>query len=339
MGTEGAASRGLGGFVPGLLLATLVAAAAIGLAEVPWVRDGLRWSPLLLVLVLGIAWRAFLPIPASAEAGTRVAQKAVLRWGVAGLGLRLSLRDLAEIGAPALLVVLVATTAALVFAAALARRLAVPRELGLLVGVGGAICGASAIVAADSVVQGRRRDAAVAVGIVTLLGTVGILLYPLVQRAAGLDPFVYAVWDGASLHEMAQVVAAGFAVSEEAARAATVVKLARICLLAPVVLALGWSLRRRHEHAGRARVSPVPWFLVLFVAFAALRSTGAVPASALDVARVVDLWLLCIGMAGVGLETRFADIREAGARPLLLGAAQWVFLASLSFGLASWLCR
>jgi uncharacterized integral membrane protein (TIGR00698 family) len=146
------------------------------------------------------------------------------------------------------------------------------------------------------------------------------------------------VWDGASLHEMAQVVAAGFGVSEEAARVATVVKLARICLLAPVVLGLGWWLRRHHERTGQAHVAPVPWFLVLFVVFAGVNSSGLVPKAWLEAARRVDLWLLCVGMAGVGLQTGFADLRAAGVRPITAGAAQWAFLATVAWLLARWLC-
>jgi len=221
----------------------------------------------------------------------------------------------------------------------IARRLGVPEKLGVLLGVGGGICGASAVVAADTVVQGERRDAAVALGIITLLGTVGILVYPLIARGLGMPEFVYGVWAGASLHEMAQVVAAAFGVSDEAARVATVVKLARISLLAPVVLYLGWSLRHRHRAAGRAKVAPVPWFLVLFVAFAAIHSLGWVPAPWLDAVRRADLWLLCVGMAGVGLQTGFSDLRSAGARPILAGVLQWLFLATLSYTLAAWLCR
>ena len=155
--------------------------------------------------------------------------------------------------------------------------------------------------------QGEKRDAAVALGVITLLGTVGIVLYPVLHRALGMTDFVYGVWDGASLQEMAQVVAAGFGVSDEAARVATVVKLARICLLAPVVLLLGWMMRRHHERTGQAKVSAVPWFLVLFVVFALVNSTGWVPKAALDLVRRADLWLLCVGMAGVGLQTGFGD--------------------------------
>ena len=211
--------------------------------------------------------------------------------------------------------------------------------LVILLGVGGAICGASAVVAADSVVQGEKRDAPLALGIITLLGTIGIVLYPLLGRALHMSDFVYGVWDGASLHEMAQVVAAGFGVSEAAARVATVVKLARIALLAPVVLWLGWSLRHRHRAAGTAKVTPVPWFLALFVVFALLNSSGWLPARALDLLRRADLWLLCVGMAGVGLETSFADLREAGLKPIATGTMQWAFLAAMALGMARWLCR
>ena len=152
------------------------------------------------------------------------------------------------------------TTVALFAGWWISRRLGVSEKLGLLLGVGGAICGASAVVAADTVVQAEKRDSALALGIITLLGTIGIAFYPLLARALHMTDFVYGVWDGASLHEMAQVVAAGFGVSEEAARVATVVKLVRIALLAPVVFYLAWRLRHQHREAGAARVSPVPWF-------------------------------------------------------------------------------
>ena len=325
--------------IPGLLLAVALAAAGLALAELPWVKGTLHVSALLLVILLGMAWKSLLPEPAAVLPGIRMAQRPILRWAVAGLGFRLSVAELWTIGGPALAVVVVSTISALLFGWWVARRLGVGEKLGLLLGVGGAICGASAVVAADTVVQGERRDSALALGVITLLGTIGIVLYPLLAHALHMPEFVYGVWDGASLHEMAQVVAAGFGVSDEAARVATVVKLARISLLAPVVLYLGWSLRHQHREAGTARVAPVPWFLVLFVLFAALNSTGLLPARWLDVIRRGDLWLLCVGMAGVGLQTGFSDLKSAGLRPILAGAAQWLFLATLSYALAAWLCR
>jgi uncharacterized integral membrane protein (TIGR00698 family) len=322
----------------GLVLAALLGGASLLLSDAPFVRDVLHWNALLIVILLGMAWKSLVPVPASAAPGIRFAQRPVLRWAVAGLGFRLSLIELWRIGAPALVVVTVSTFAALWFGWWIARRFGVDEKLGILLGVGGAICGASAVVAADSVVQAERRDAALALGVITLLGTIGILVYPPLHGALRLGDFVYGVWDGASLHEMAQVVAAAFGVSEEAARVATVVKLTRIALLAPVVFYLAWSLRRRHRAVGQAHVAPVPWFLALFVVFAAVNSTGWLPTRVADAIRRVDLWLLAVGMAGVGLQTGLADIRSAGWKPVLVGALQWVFLATLSLGLARWLC-
>ena len=330
-----------GGFMtllPGVLLCAVLAAAAVLLGETPWVKQRLHVSALLIVILLGMAWRSLAHVPAAALPGIRFAQRPLLRWAVAGLGFRLSLVELARIGGPALVVVTVSTTASLAFGWWLARRLGVGEKLGLLLGVGGAICGASAVVAADSVVQGEKRDSAIALAVITLLGTVGIALYPLIARALGMSDFLYGVWDGASLHEMAQVVAAGFGVSEPAGQVATVVKLARIALLAPVVLFLSWRMRHAHREAGRARVSAVPWFLVLFVVFAIVNSLRVLPAPLVEWIKTGDLWLLCVGMAGVGLQTGVRDLRSAGIRPLLVGLGQWVFLATLSYVLASWLC-
>ena len=266
------------------------------------------------------------------------AHQPILRWAVAGLGFKLSLSELRKFGISPLIVVLLGTLSACAFGWWVARRLRVPEKLGLLLGVGGAICGASAVVAADTVIDGEKKDSALALGVVTLLGTIGIFLYPLLGRALGLDAFIYGVWDGASLHEMAQVIAAASGVGDEAIQVASVAKLARISLLAPVVAYLGWSLRHQHRAAGRAKVALVPWFLVLFVVFAGINSTGWLRKEWVEVIVRVDLWLLCVGMAGVGLQTGFKDLKDAGWRPIAAGALQWLFLAAVTLWLAVWLC-
>ena len=216
--------------------------------------------------------------------------------------------------------------------------------------MGGGICGASAVVAADSVVHGDKRDSALALGIITLLGTLGIVAYPWIGRAAHMGDFLYGVWDGASLHEMAQVVAAGASFSKEATGVATVVKLVRITLLAPVVFALAWRMRKaaaddsvasggRPEAGEAPKLSFVPWFLVLFVVFAAVNSTGWLAPAWVQAIQRADLWLLCVGMAGVGLQTSFAELGRAGWAPIAAGAAQWAALGLVSYGLATVLVR
>jgi uncharacterized integral membrane protein (TIGR00698 family) len=323
--------------IPGLLLCVLLALISILVADNEWFKERLHLSPLLIVILLGMAVRSSVPLGEVFTAGLRLAQRPLLRIAVAGLGFRLSLQQLAAIGAPALVVVSFSTVVALWFGWWIGKRLGVPHHLNLLLGVGGAICGASAVVAADSVVQAERRDAAVALGTITLLGTIGIVLYPAIGHLLGMSSFLYGVWNGASLHEMAQVVAAGHGFRADAVEVSTVAKLARITLLAPVVFYLAWSIRKAGE-AGKAKVQALPGFLVAFVLIAALNSTGWLPENVVKDLQRADLWLLTVGMAGVGLQTHLTELKQAGAKPFFAGLLQWVFLAAVSLGLARVLC-
>ena len=326
---------------PGLVVSAMLATIAFLLADQPLFKDTLHLSALLLVILVGMALRTIMRVPDWAEPGVRVAQRPVLRWAVAGLGFRLSLGEILKIGAPALAVVVTSVFTALVIGWWVGRRLGLNDKLATLLAVGGGICGASAVVAADSVVQAEKQDSALAVGIITLLGTIGIVIYPWIGRAAAMDTFRFGVWDGASLHEMAQVVAAASGFAKESTAIATVVKLVRICLLAPVVFFLAWRMRAvtHSTSVDKPKVSPVPWFLVVFVLFAAVNSTGWLPKEWVQLIQRGDLWLLCVGMAGVGLQTSFHDLGRAGFAPIAAGAAQWAVLAGMSYGLAVLLVR
>ena len=315
--------------LPGLGLATLLAGAALHLATLPFFHDQLHFGALLLVILIGMLLRLFMELPAWAIPGIETAKKPILRWAVAGLGLRLTLGEILDIGAPALFVVSLSTLLALVGGWAIARRFGLARDLGILLGVGGAICGASAIVAADTVVQGRKQDSAMAIGVITLLGTLGILIYPELGFLFELTDFQFGVWAGASLHETAQVVAAGDSFSPEAKDVATVVKLVRIAWLAPIIF---W-LSRKATTEGKASVPLVPWFLVMFLIFAAVRSLDLLPHQGLlglPHWMTANKWLMCIGMAGVGLQTNLKDLVKTGLRPVMVGGLQWLLLSTVS---------
>lgn len=307
-----------------------LAILSFGVAAFPFVRETLHLGVLLIVIVLGMAVRSFFALPRVLNPGLGVAKGAVLRWAVAGLGFKLSLAELVKIGVPALLVILISTIVALWAGYAIARAMGVEEDLAILLGIGGGICGASAIIAADSVLQSKRGQVACGLGIITLWGTVGILVLPWIAKALALTPFAFGIWNGASLHEMAQVVAAGQAFGAEAVVPSTVSKLARICLLAPVVVGLSWWLARRKREAAEANVAPVPWFLVAFLVFAALNSLNVLPKQTVDAILQIDLWLLCIGMAGVGLQSGFQDVRREGWAPVVAAFVQWVLLLGFS---------
>ena len=185
--------------IPGLILVAGLATAALWIAGVPWVKENVHISALLLVILLGMGWKSLLPVPEHALPGIRMAQRPILRWAVAGLGFRLSVHELWSLGGPALVVVTISTFPALVFGWWIAERLKLSHKLSLLLGVGGAICGASAIAAADSVVQSDKEESAVALGTITLLGrgsvcinTGGEKVYPEeVEEALKLHPGVH----------------------------------------------------------------------------------------------------------------------------------------------------
>ncbi|QYK52009.1 MAG: putative sulfate exporter family transporter [Fimbriimonadaceae bacterium] len=324
--------------VPGLALVLVLALFANWLSEVPVVKDQLRFSALLLVILLGILIASAWTLPKMFEPGLKIAQKPILRWGVAGLGFRLTLQELAGIGAPALLVVVLAVAGSFLFCVWLGKIIGIDKKLGLLLATGGSICGASAIVAADTVVEAEGQDAAVSMGIITLWGTVGIFIFPVLAKAMGWADFAYGLFCGATLHETAQVVAAASGISPAAVGVATVVKLVRICTLAPMVFGIGWWLRRTSDSEATAKVSLVPWFLVMFCVFSAMVSfiqVDSFQALVKDQINPAVKLLLAVGMAGVGLQTNVRDLWKAGWKSVGLGLAQWVALILITLTLMS----
>ncbi len=329
--------------IPGLLLAVSITAAAIRLGDVPYVKNQLHLGAMLLVILLGMLWKNILPPPKWAMPGIVVAQKPILRLGVALLGFKLSIGELISIGAPALVVVIVGTCAALAFGWWFGKSMGLNDRLAPVLAVGGAVCGASAILAAETTVKAEQQDVAASIGVITLYGTLGIVLYPILGRGLHMVPFIYGVWTGASLHETAQVVAAGAALGME--KVATVVKLVRIAMLAPIVFYLAWWMRKNGSGDGRAKVPLLPWFLILFLVFALLNSSTmfglSQPLLSKDLVGHINdanVWILAIGMAGVGLQTGFKDLKKAGWMTILVGGAQWVFLSLVAFTLAMLLC-
>lgn len=322
---NGAAARAPVELLPGLLLVAALAAAAFAVRAL---LPAIPLSPLMLAIVLGALWRNLLGVPHRATPGIAACIRRPLRLGIVLLGLQLTFTQLLDIGpaGAALLVACVVLTFA--FTTALGRLLGVDACLAQLIAAGTSICGASAVVAANSVVRGRGEAVAYALGVVTLCGTVVMLCFPVLGVLAGLSDRAYGVWIGASVHEVAQAVAAAFAHGDEAGQYGTVSKLTRVLLLAPMVILLGQAIARR---AGAAFTEvPVPWFAFGFIAMVAVASAGVLPPPALGALAVLAQALLAAALAAVGLETDLGQIRAQGWRPLALGAAATVFIGGLA---------
>ncbi|HEY9843827.1 MAG TPA: YeiH family protein [Candidatus Obscuribacterales bacterium] len=321
--------------LPGLGLAGLLAVLAIGLGRWPLLQKLLPLSPLLLAIGLGAVVGNSLKLPPTFKPGLVFALKKVLRLGIILLGFRISLSQVQAVGWQGLLLLCVCVGACFGFTLWCGRRLGIDLKLTLLLASGISICGASAIVATDAVIEAEEHDCAYAVALITLFGTLGMLAYPLLQLLLQLSPAGYGLWTGASLHEVAQVVAAGFAHGEASGQMASLVKLTRVVFLVPVTLGLLlWQLNRRQ---GPDRLDwgklPIPWFVFGFLGVIGLNSLNWLPATLTAAFTELDLWLLTMSMAALGTETRLDKLKASGLKPLWLGLASSLFISLLSLGL------
>jgi uncharacterized integral membrane protein (TIGR00698 family) len=260
-----------------------------------------------------------------------------MRAGVVLLGLQVSLSDIAGLGWRTIAMTVAVLLATLLGTPWLGRLMGLPHRLSLLVAAGCAICGASAVAAVDGVLGprgggdgDREGDAATAVAVVMLCGTLAIAVMPVLGHLLGLSPYDEGRWVGASVHDVGQVVATATALGPAAVVPAIAVKLIRVAMLAPVTTVIG--LRARRGAASGVRRPPVlPVFLIAFVAMVVIRSTGKVPADVLqDVSAVKDL-LFAAALFGLGTAVRVRLLVRTGHRALLLGLTSWVLIAGVSY--------
>jgi uncharacterized integral membrane protein (TIGR00698 family) len=314
------------------LLCAAVAGAAIMLRKAPFLATV---SPMLLAMALGMLIHNLIRTPAAARPGVLFAQKPLLRGAIVLLGLQLTLAQVAAVGPTGLATIVAATFVTFGVTVWLGRLLGVERGLTELIAAGASICGASAIVATNTVTNASEEDVGYALASITLFGTIAIFLYPLLKVALGLDAHDYGLWAGTSIHEVAQVVAAAFQGGQEAGELGTIVKLSRVMLLAPLVLGLAWlaARRARAAHAdGPHPKTPVPWFVFGFIAMMLLNSVVAIPAAARGPLTLGTTFLFTMALAAMGLEIDVRKLKAKGLRPLALGAAASLFIAG--FGLA-----
>ncbi len=314
------------GLMPGILLCAGLAGTAFALRQMPGVGV---LSPLILAILLGVLLRNTLGVPAAALPGMQFSLRRLLRLGIVVLGLQLTLGQMAEVGIAGLATVTAGLAATFVFTLWAGRLLGVEPGLTRLIATGTSVCGASAVLAAHAVEGGRDEDVAYAIACVTLFGTAAMILFPVLGH--GLSPRAYGIWTGASIHEVAQVVAAGAQGGPEATAFATIAKLTRVALLAPLILIL--VRQRRAAGQGAAGRAPFPGFVLGFLAMVALASSGWVPETVTGAAAPLAQGLLAMGLAAMGLQTDIGRLRLRGLRPLALGAVSSVFIATFTLAL------
>jgi uncharacterized integral membrane protein (TIGR00698 family) len=317
--------------VPGLLVTALVAMAAAFLGS------HYKGSMLLFALLLGLALH-FISEDERCLPGIQFASGTVLRLGVALLGLRLTIANLGALGWQTVLALLCAVLLTVLAGLGLAKVLKIEGRLGLLVGGATAICGASAALAIASVLPKYphlERDTALTVVGVTTLSTLAMVSYPLLTQWLGFDALTAGKFIGATIHDVAQVVGAGYSLSPAAGDAATITKLMRVALLMPVLVIIslavrGQIARQQNGDEPSPKTPLLPWFTVAFVVLMLFNSTGWVPVSVQSAASDLSQWFLVLAIAGVGLKTSLKDVTQLGWQPVLMLVLVTLCLAVMS---------
>ena len=309
---------------PGLLASFIVALAATFLSE----HYGA--SAMLFALLLGMAVN-FLSVEGRCAPGIALASRTLLRIGVALLGLRITFAQIEASGWAALTIVVVSVVATIAFGFVCARVCGFNRQFGLLTGGAVGICGASAALAIAAVLphhEKKERAVIFTVVGVSALSTVAMVLYPMLARALGLDARLTGIFFGSTIHDVAQVVGAGYGVSEEAGDAATVIKLLRVCMLLPVIFVT--SLVLRMKSGSRGRGAPVlPGFALAFAALVLINSAGFVPAPVQSAANGLSRWCLVSAIAAIGMKTQLKDVLTVGMKPIAMMVGETIFLMLL----------
>jgi uncharacterized integral membrane protein (TIGR00698 family) len=313
---------------PGVVASLIVGAAASYLAE------HYATPKLLLALLLGMSMH-FLAEEGKCKAGVEFTARQVLRFGVALLGLRITLEQILALGWSPLLMVVASVVLTILISVVLARLLGFGWMFGMLTGGATAICGASAALALSAALpanEKKERATLFTVIGVSALSTLAMILYPMIARSLGLDPAAAGIFLGGTIHDVAQVVGAGYSMSTETGDTATVIKLMRVAMLVPVILCASLITRASSQIADVQKPPLLPGFAVAFVLLAVINSTGwlppALPALGSDLSQVC----LVTAIAALGMKTRLQELASVGIRPILLMVLESALLVGLVIG-------
>jgi uncharacterized integral membrane protein (TIGR00698 family) len=305
-------------FIAGASLAVAGSFLAVYAAQFPWNRN-LRLSALTLAIVAGMAAGNSLPESALKwlHPGLRFSQQTLLRLGIILYGVRLTVRDLVNLGPRAVVLDLTVIGSVLMVGYWIGTRvLKLDSDTALLISAGSGICGAAAVLATDRVIESESHKVSVAVATVVVFGTAAMFLYPLLYPHSGFTDRQFGIYTGATVHELAQALAAGRAVSQAASDTAVITKMLRVLMLAPVLLIIS-RLRRTGPQGSPRRISQ-PWFVFWFGAVIVAQSFVKLPAPLRSQLINLDTVLLASAMFALGAATRWDHMKAAGTRPLLL---------------------
>ena len=307
------------------------------------VFEQLAISPLIIGIVLGMLYGNVLrkSFPMHWQSGIVFSTKTILRAGIVFYGFRLTFQDVAGVGVSGVLLSLLVVSTTFVFGYLVGTKLLkLDRDTSILISAGSSICGAAAVLATEPVVKAQPYKTSIAVATVVVFGTISMLLYPFLYQSGflALSDEAMGAYLGGTLHEVAHVVGAGFAINEEVANTAVIVKMLRVMLLAPFLIVLGiWlqskiSTIKNNDNSPKASIA-IPWFAVGFIAMVAFNSLNLLSVSVINQINVFDTFALTMAMTALGMETRIEKFKGIGFKPIYLASILffWLLLIGYAF--------
>jgi uncharacterized integral membrane protein (TIGR00698 family) len=319
-------------YFPGFIASIIIAAAASFLSE------HYHAPVMLLALLLGMSMN-FLSVDGKCKPGIEFTSREVLRIGVALLGLRITFSQIAALGWHPVVLVLISVVVTILVSMLVARAMGFQTLFGLLTGGATAICGASAALALAASLPahpGKERATLFTVIGVSALSTLAMIAYPMVVKALHLDAVQAGVFLGGTIHDVAQVVGAGYGMSQETGDTATVVKLMRVAMLLPVILCAVLITRARVAGQGGKLPPLLPWFAVAFVVLAAINSLGWVAQGLQDTGGELSRWCLIVAISALGMKTQLKELAAVGFKPIVLMVGETLFLVLLVLVMMRW---
>lgn len=327
----------------GVLLITLFSLAAFYIGDMRFVKR-LSFSPMIVGIILGMLYANSLRnnLPDTWVPGILFCSKRILRIGIILYGFRLTFQDVTAVGLPAILIDAIIVTVTVCGGVLIGKLLKMDRSIALLTSVGSGICGAAAVLGAESAINTKPYKTAVAVSTVVIFGTLSMFLYPVLYRNGVFDlsPELMGLFTGSTVHEVAHVVGAGNAMGQGVSNTAIIVKMIRVMMLVPALLVISWAVARnltKRDAAEQAKGKiTIPWFAILFLVVIGFNSFNLLPVALVEWINQFDTFLLTMAMTALGAETSFDKFKKAGAKPFLLAAILFVWLIGGGYCLAKY---
>ncbi|MEI9881769.1 YeiH family protein [Atlantibacter hermannii] len=318
-------------FIPGLALCAALTGLALWAGSVPAIA-GAGFSALTVAILAGmiVGNTVYPKIWQHCDGGVLFAKQHLLRLGIILYGFRLTFSQIAEVGVSGIMIDILTLSSTFLLACFIGQKVfGLDRQTSWLIGAGSSICGAAAILATEPVIKAEPSKVTVAVATVVIFGTLAIFLYPMMYPllAHWFSPDSYGIFIGSTMHEVAQVVAAGHAISPEAENAAVIAKMLRVMMLAPFLIFLAARVKQLAP-AGSAQTGKItiPWFAVLFILVAVFNSFHLLPGALVQALITLDTVLLAMAMAALGLTTHVGALKKAGAKPLVMALILFIWL-------------